>query len=83
MQDFNAMSTPQLHKQNQWHRLALLIVWSGVALALLATSYAYLRDGIFQLTLFMVCLMAVAASYPVYLQKTKIVQLLYARNGRN
>lgn len=79
MHDFHSMSTPQLRKQQQWHDTALKVVILGITFALFAICYAYIKNGVFPLSLLITCGFAGALAYPVYLQRNKVVQLLESR----
>ncbi|MBX2871327.1 MAG: hypothetical protein KTR30_04490 [Saprospiraceae bacterium] len=79
MHDFNAMSTSQLRKQQYWHDTALKVVVAGIVFALFAICYAYIREGVFPLSLLITCCFAAALAYPVYLQRNRVVQLLETR----
>lgn len=79
MHDFNAMSTPQLRKQQQWHDTALKVVVLGISFALFAMCYAYIKEGVLPLSLLLSCCFAAALAYPVYLQRNRVVRLLQER----
>ncbi|NRB53616.1 MAG: hypothetical protein HRU41_38520 [Saprospiraceae bacterium] len=79
MHDFNSMPTSQLRKQQYWHDTALKVVVAGIAFALFAICYAYIKQGVFPLVLLVTCCFAAALAYPVYLQRNKVVQVLEAR----
>lgn len=73
------LSTKALIQKRKFSNFALITVWLGATIALFATCYAWIRDGVLPETTFFMAIIALMASFPVYSEKKRIIEILKKR----
>ncbi|MFY0687357.1 MAG: hypothetical protein JXQ90_09340 [Cyclobacteriaceae bacterium] len=74
----NLLSTVELIKKSRICAIALAVVWTAAAIAILASLYSAIT-GDFSAQTFIMALIAFAASIPTYRTKIKIDKIIHDR----
>ncbi len=82
LSDLHILPTPYLQKRRKLGRFALLFVWMGASLAILASLYQFTASAAFPLETFASSVIALLASIPVFLEKQRIEQILLERTKK-
>lgn len=75
----DTISTAQLIKREKFSRIALLTVWLGASFAIFATCYRFFLDGNLPISTFIMVIIALIASIPVFYEKKQILAILEKR----
>ena len=73
------LSTTDLKRRMNFHRIALYVVWFGGSFAIGAALYQLINKDLMAYETFKAAALALMASYPVYIRKTKIAAVLKTR----
>ncbi len=80
-QILESMSTKSLDQKRKFSTFALNAVWIGGAIAINASVIKSAVSGVFPATTFVMAIVALLVSIPVYQERKMILEILGARNN--